>query len=42
MLTPADFKRKYQFKSKRKGDRIGYIIAIVISAIALLLFWYFG
>ncbi|MEJ7560211.1 MAG: hypothetical protein WKF66_18015 [Pedobacter sp.] len=42
MRTPADFKRKYQFKSNRKGDRIGYIIAIVISAIALLLFWYFG
>jgi hypothetical protein len=42
MLTPGDFKRKYQFKSKREGDRIGYIIAIIISAIALLLFWYFG
>jgi len=42
MRTPADFKRKYEFKSKRKGDRLGYIIAIVISTIALLLFWYFG
>jgi len=42
MRTPADFKRKYEFKSKRKGDRVGFIIAIVISAIALLIFWYFG
>jgi hypothetical protein len=41
MRTPADFKRKYQFKSKRKGDRIGFIIAIVLSVLALLLFWYF-
>lgn len=42
MRTPADFKRKYQFKSKRKGDRIGFIIAIAVSAIALFILWYFG
>lgn len=42
MRTPADFKRKYQFKSKRKGDRIGFIIAIVISVIAVLILLYFG
>jgi len=42
MRTPADFKRKYQFKSKRKGDRIGFIIAIVISVIAILILWYYG
>lgn len=41
MRTPADFKRKYQFKSKRKGDRIGFIIAIVISVIAILILWYY-
>ena len=42
MPLPSDFKRKYEFKSNRKGDRIGYIIANVISALAILLFWYFG
>ena len=42
MQLPGDFKRKYQFKSDRKNEQKGYIIAIVISAIALLLLWYFG
>jgi hypothetical protein len=42
MRTPGDFKRNYQFKSNRKGDRKGYIIAIILSAIAFLLIWYFG
>ncbi|MHA4894471.1 hypothetical protein ACXZ1K_06940 [Pedobacter sp. PWIIR3] len=42
MRLPSEYKRKYEFKSNRKGDRLGYIIAIVISAIAVLLFWYFG
>lgn len=42
MRLPSDYKRNYQFKSNRKGDRLGYIIAIVISAIAIFLFWYFG
>ena len=42
MRLPLIDKRKYEYKSNRKGERIGYIIAIIISAIALLLFWYFG
>jgi len=42
MQLPGDFKRKYKFKSDRKKDRLGYIIAIAVSAIALLLLWYFG
>jgi len=41
MLLPGDFKRKYRFKSDTKKDRLGYIIAIALSALALLflLFW---
>ena len=42
MLTPGQFKRDYKFKSNRKGDRVGYIIAITISAIVILLLWFFG
>lgn len=41
MQLPSDFKRKYQFKSDKKKDRLSYIIAIVISAIVFLLLWYF-
>lgn len=36
----SDFKRDYRFKSKG-NDRLSYIIAIVISAIAFVLLWYF-
>jgi hypothetical protein len=41
MQLPSDFKRNYKFKSDKKKDRLSYIIAIVISAIAFLLLWYF-
>lgn len=41
MQLPSDFKRNYKFKSDRKKDRLSYIIAIIISAIAFLILWYF-
>jgi len=41
MQLPSDFKRNYKFKSDKKKDRLSYIIAIVISAIAFILLWYF-
>jgi len=40
MRLPSDYKRNYKFKSDRSKDRLSYIIAIVISAIAFLLIWY--
>jgi hypothetical protein len=41
MQLPSDFKRNYKFKSDKKKDRLSYIIAIVLSAIAFILLWYF-
>lgn len=41
MQLPGDFKRKYQFKSDKKKDRLSYMIAIVVSAIAFILLWFF-
>ncbi|WP_449439314.1 hypothetical protein [Pedobacter steynii] len=40
MRLPSDYKRNYKFKSDRGKDRLSYIIAIIISAIAFLLIWY--
>ncbi|SDJ21589.1 hypothetical protein SAMN04487898_1026 [Pedobacter sp. ok626] len=40
MRLPSDYKREYKFKSDKKRDRMNYIIAIIISAIAFLLIWY--
>ncbi|MEJ2904363.1 hypothetical protein WAE58_18120 [Pedobacter panaciterrae] len=40
MRLPSEYKRNYKFKSDRRKDRLSYIIAIVISAIAFLLIWY--
>ncbi|HKG07378.1 MAG TPA: hypothetical protein VKB19_13000 [Pedobacter sp.] len=42
MQLPGDFKRNYKFKSDKKKDRLSYIIAIILSAIAFALIWYFG
>ena len=42
MRLPSDFKRDYKFKSNRKKDRLSYIIAIVISIIIVVLFFYFS
>lgn len=42
MQLPSDFKRNYKFKSDKKKDRLSYIIAIILSAIAFVLIWYFG
>lgn len=41
MQLPSDFKRKYRYKSNPRRDRLNYIIAIVISAIAFLLIWFY-
>ncbi|WP_284445127.1 hypothetical protein [Pedobacter sp. B4-66] len=40
MRLPSDYKRNYRFKSDKRKDRLSYIIAIVVSAIAFLLIWY--
>ena len=42
MQLPSDFKRDYKFKSNPKKDRLSYIIAIVLSVLAILLFWFLG
>ena len=41
MRLPSDFKRDYRFKSDPKKDRLSYTIAIILSAIVILLMWYF-
>ncbi len=42
MRLPSDFKRDYKFKSNPKKDRLSYLIAIVISIIIVVLFFYFS
>lgn len=41
MELPGNFKRNYKFRSDKKKDRYAYIIAIVLSAIAFVVLWYF-
>lgn len=38
-MLPGDFKRKYEFKSKR-NDKKSYIIAIILSIIAFAVLWF--
>ena len=42
MRLPSDFKRDYKFKSNPKKDRLSYLIAILISIIIVVLFFYFS
>jgi hypothetical protein len=41
MELPGNFKRNYKFRSDKKKDRLSYIIALVLSAIAFAILWYF-
>jgi uncharacterized membrane protein HdeD (DUF308 family) len=34
-------KRKYKFRSKNKGGKWGYTLAIIISIVAYLLIWFY-
>lgn len=34
-------KREYKFKSKNRGERWSLTIAVIVSAIAFLLIWFY-
>ena len=40
-MLPADLKkRNYRFKSNTRKDRLNYIIAIIVSAVAFVVLWF--
>lgn len=41
-MVPSEFKkRNYKYKSNPRKDRLNYIIAIVVSAVAFWLIWFY-